>query len=143
MTPVPVPATTAAPDLPGAEPEAPVAAEPTMYGGPMTSAADDPAPPAASPAPRSTTKKPSASSTRPRATSPVRPPTPVRPARLVRYVSCPAMHQDYPHGVGRPGARDRRNGSGGARVRDFAVDGPLYLANLRLDVDGDGIACEA
>ena len=42
-----------------------------------------------------------------------------------------------------PGARDRRSGSGGDRVRNFTVNGPLYLANFRLDFDGDGIACEA
>jgi hypothetical protein len=145
VTPVAAPpTTTAAPEPTTAEPEATVTEEPTMYGGPTTSAVDEPTVPAASTTTkRSTTKKPSASSTRPRTTPATRPPTRTRPAQLVRYQSCPAMHQDYPHGVGRPGARDRRSGSGGDRVRNFTVDGPLYLTNFRLDFDGDGIACEA
>jgi Protein of unknown function (DUF2510)/Excalibur calcium-binding domain len=143
VTPVAVPATTAAPEPTTAEPEATVTEEPTMYGGPTTSAVDEPTVPAESTTtPRPTTKKPS-SSTRPRSSTSTRPPTRTRPAELVRYPGCPAMRQDHPHGVGRPGARDRRSGSGGDRVRNFTVNGPLYLANFRLDFDGDGIACEA
>ncbi|WP_198950594.1 DUF2510 domain-containing protein [Kineosporia sp. A_224] len=144
VTPVAVPATTAAPEPTTAAPEATVSEEPTMYGGPTTSAVDEPTVPAASTTtPRPTTKKPSTSSTRPRSSTSTRPPTRTRPVELVRYPGCPAMHQDYPHGVGRPGARDRRSGSGGDRVRNFTVNGPLYFANFRLDFDGDGIACEA
>ncbi|WP_088318369.1 DUF2510 domain-containing protein [Kineosporia sp. R_H_3] len=144
VTPVAVPATTAAPEPTTAEPEPTVTEEPTMYGGPTTSAVDEPTEPAArTTTPKPPTKKPSASSTRPRTTTSTRPSTRTRPVEIVRYPGCPAMHQDYPHGVGRPGARDRRNGSGGDRVRNFTVNGPLYLANFRLDFDGDGIACEA
>ena len=53
------------------------------------------------------------------------------------------MNRDYPHGVGRPGARDRTSGGGGDRVKDFYVSFPLYVVNARLDTDQDGIACEA
>lgn len=53
------------------------------------------------------------------------------------YANCDAMHQDYPHGVGRPGAVD----NGG--VKDFYVSAALYNANIKSDRDKDGVACEA
>jgi hypothetical protein len=57
------------------------------------------------------------------------------------YRNCTALNRDYPHGVGRPGARDRtRNGS--QRVTNFEANRPLYDANSESDRDGDGIACE-
>lgn len=57
------------------------------------------------------------------------------------YADCAALNQDYPHGVGFRGARDRTQ-DGQRRVRNFTVDGPVYLANRALDTDLDGIACE-
>ncbi len=56
------------------------------------------------------------------------------------YPNCVALNVDYPHGVGRPGARDST--STGNPVTDFAVDGPTYSVNTARDADGDGIACE-
>jgi hypothetical protein len=89
-----------------------------------------------------TTTTPAATTrTTPRTTPPTRPTT--LPTELTRYTSCRAMNRDYPHGVGRPGARDRNQGSGGDRVENFYVSAPLYFVNAMLDVDGDGIDCEA
>jgi Excalibur calcium-binding domain./Domain of unknown function (DUF1994). len=56
------------------------------------------------------------------------------------YSNCAAMHADYPHGVGRPGAADHTSGK---PVTTFTVNAALYDANRKLDRDGDGIACEA
>jgi hypothetical protein len=57
------------------------------------------------------------------------------------YRNCTALNRDYPHGVGRPDARDKtRNGS--QRVTNFEANRPLYDANSESDRDGDGIACE-
>lgn len=55
------------------------------------------------------------------------------------YSNCSAMHEDYPHGVGKPGAVDSTSGT---PVTDFTVDADLYNANKKSDRDGDGIACE-
>jgi Excalibur calcium-binding domain/Fibronectin type III domain len=62
------------------------------------------------------------------------------PART--YRTCAALNRVYPHGVARPGARDRTL-RGRRPVRGFTVDARTYAANSRLDRDGDGIACEA
>jgi hypothetical protein len=56
------------------------------------------------------------------------------------YANCTALRQDYPHGVGRPGARDHTSGKPDTR---FFVSAALYDANTKSDRDKDGIACEA
>ena len=56
-----------------------------------------------------------------------------------RYRNCKALNRVYPHGVGRPGARDH---SSGPRVTNFRVNRSVYSQNKGLDRDGDGIACE-
>lgn len=66
-------------------------------------------------------------------------PAPVAPA-ATRYANCAALNQDYPHGVGRPGAVDHTSGS--APVTTFTVDDRVYEANTARDRDKDGIACE-
>jgi hypothetical protein len=65
------------------------------------------------------------------------------------YRSCTALHRDYPHGVGRKGARDHTSGT---PVTNFKVSNTLYAYNdgkaplhageHDLDRDNDGIACE-
>jgi hypothetical protein len=55
------------------------------------------------------------------------------------YKNCDAMHRDYPHGVGKPGARDKTSGT---PVRNFKVSTALYNANTKSDRDKDKIACE-
>jgi hypothetical protein len=55
------------------------------------------------------------------------------------YANCTELHQDYPHGVGRPGAVDHTSGP---PVTTFTVDAALYDANQGSDRDKDGIACE-
>lgn len=55
------------------------------------------------------------------------------------YKNCAAMHQDYPHGVGKPGARDKTSGR---PVTSFTKNKKLYDANTKSDRDKDGIACE-
>jgi hypothetical protein len=67
------------------------------------------------------------------------PPPPPPPTSVKDYANCDAMHRDYPHGVGLPGARDRTSGT---PVTNFRVSGPLYRANDESDADKDGIACE-
>ncbi|MCW2613868.1 MAG: Excalibur calcium-binding domain protein [Frankiales bacterium] len=56
------------------------------------------------------------------------------------YANCTELNADYPHGVGRPGAKDKT--STGNPVTDFRVDQALYDANTKSDRDDDGIACE-
>ena len=59
------------------------------------------------------------------------------------FENCKHLNSVYPHGVGRPGAVDRkRAGSSSYRVRNFKVSAALYQANEKSDGDGDGIACE-
>lgn len=62
-----------------------------------------------------------------------------RPAKS--YANCSALHRDYPHGVGRAGARDHVRGST-RPVTSFKVSTRLYQANRGSDRDGDGVACE-
>ena len=56
------------------------------------------------------------------------------------FANCKALNARYPHGVGRIGARDHTKS--GDPVTDFRRSTRLYLANRRLDRDGDGVACE-
>ena len=63
-----------------------------------------------------------------------------RPQALPRprdYAGCAALHRVYPHGVGRPGARDR-----GGHVTTFTRSLATYRLNTEDDRDRDGIACE-
>ena len=63
--------------------------------------------------------------------------------------TCAALNRDYPHGVGREGARDKTSGE---RVTNFRRSNRLYRRNdgvggappyeYDLDRDNDGIACE-
>lgn len=62
-------------------------------------------------------------------------------ARAVSYSNCTDMHVHYRGGVARPGAHDHRRHGGHAEYRPF-VSRPLYEANIALDADHDGIACE-
>ena len=55
------------------------------------------------------------------------------------FDKCTEMNNTYPHGVGRPGARDH---SSGPRVTNFKVSQHLYELNSGSDRDDDGIACE-
>lgn len=65
-------------------------------------------------------------------------PAEAKPAR--HFKNCDAMHKVYPHGVGKPGAKDRTSGT---PVTTFKRSTPLYNANAGSDRDKDGIACEA
>lgn len=66
-------------------------------------------------------------------------------AKARSYQNCTALNQDYPHGVGRNGARDKTSGK---PVTTFKVSNSLYGANdggpgqRDLDRDNDGVACE-
>lgn len=101
---------------------------------PSETATETPSPTTSSPT-ASPTKSPTKSPS-PTTTSPS--PTKTGPKR---YLDCAAMNRDHPHGVGRPGARDRVR-DGQKRVRNFDVNGRLYVVNIGLDTDFDGIACE-
>ena len=71
----------------------------------------------------------------------------VSPAALVAqpraktYKNCTALNRDYPHGVGKRGARDVVRGST-KPVTNFARNNALYNANSTKDRDRDGVACE-
>ena len=72
---------------------------------------------------------------------PVAAPTAGAAPRAKSYSNCTALHRDYPHGVGRPGARDHVRGST-RPVTNFKVSASLYNTNRGSDRDGDGVACE-
>ena len=55
------------------------------------------------------------------------------------YANCTKLNRVYPHGVGKPGARDKTSGT---PVTNFKRSRALYRANKGSDRDGDGIACE-
>jgi hypothetical protein len=55
------------------------------------------------------------------------------------FDNCTALNKVYPHGVGRPGARDRTSGT---PVTTFKRSTALYNANSKSDRDKDGVACE-
>jgi hypothetical protein len=55
------------------------------------------------------------------------------------YKNCTAMHKDYKHGVGKPGARDHTSGT---PVTNFKKSKAIYDKNKKSDRDKDGIACE-
>jgi hypothetical protein len=60
-------------------------------------------------------------------------------AAAKHYANCTAIHHDYPHGVGKKGAKDHTSGR---PVTNFKVSDALYQANAGSDRDKDGIACE-
>ena len=60
-------------------------------------------------------------------------------AAAKKYKNCTALNKAYPHGVGKPGARDKTSGK---PVTNFTRSSSLYAANKSSDRDGDGIACE-
>lgn len=79
--------------------------------------------------------------------SPASTPTPASPASTAppasgahEFANCADMHKTYPHGVGKPGARDHTSGTPDTQ---FVVSTALYDANSKSDRDKDGIACEA
>ena len=55
--------------------------------------------------------------------------------------SCDAVNVTQPHGVGRPGARDKV-AEGQRQVTDFNPNRKIYRQHVALDTDRDGIACE-
>lgn len=67
------------------------------------------------------------------------------------YSSCKALQKDYPHGVGKKGAKDKVKGST-KPVTNFKVSTKAYNLNngprnkktgeYDLDRDNDGVACE-
>jgi hypothetical protein len=60
------------------------------------------------------------------------------------YRNCAALNKTYPHGVGRPGARDKIGGRyrPGRSVTTFTRNRAVYNANTARDRDKDGVACE-
>lgn len=78
---------------------------------------------------------------KPPVTTAIAPAAPPPPPTETVFANCTAMHQVYPHGVGRAGAVDQVSGTS-KPVTDFHVDTALYNANAGSDADGDGIACE-
>ena len=62
-----------------------------------------------------------------------------KPVAAKTFKNCAQMNAVYPHGVGRPGAKDETSGK---PVTTFKVDAAIYAANTGRDRDKDGIACE-
>lgn len=60
-------------------------------------------------------------------------------APVKKYKNCAKLNKDYPHGVGKPGARDKTSGK---PVTNFKRSAALYKTNKSRDRDKDGIACE-
>lgn len=60
-------------------------------------------------------------------------------APVKTYKNCTKLNKDYPHGVGKPGARDKTSGK---PVTTFKRSASLYKQNKSRDRDKDGIACE-
>lgn len=55
------------------------------------------------------------------------------------FANCTALNKVFPHGVGKPGARDKTSGT---PVTNFLRSTPWYNKNTKSDRDKDGIACE-
>ncbi|MGX6600931.1 excalibur calcium-binding domain-containing protein [Micromonosporaceae bacterium Da 78-11] len=62
-------------------------------------------------------------------------------AAAKHYQNCTALHQKYKHGVAKKGAKDKVRGHT-KPVTTFTVNAALYQANVKLDRDKDGVACE-
>ena len=82
-----------------------------------------------------------------RVTSGYGPRTTAAPAAKA-YPNCSKLNQDYPHGVGKPGAKDKTSTK---PVTNFYRSAKVYKMNdgrvkskkqYDLDRDNDGIACE-
>lgn len=62
-----------------------------------------------------------------------------------RFANCTAMHSYrngvYKGGIAKPGAKDKRKGGGHAKYKPY-VNAAYYQANVKMDADHDGIACE-
>ena len=65
-------------------------------------------------------------------------------AKAKHYTNCAKLQRVYPHGVGKPGAKDKVSGRyrPGRSVTNFKKSTALYNANKDKDRDKDGIACE-
>lgn len=64
-------------------------------------------------------------------------------AQAKKFQRCADLNEVYPHGVGRPGAKDKVSASKPIPVTNFTVNAAVYEANRKkLDRDNDGIACE-
>ncbi len=63
------------------------------------------------------------------------------PPAVTVFANCAALNKVYPHGVGKPGARDH-TASGKNPVTNFTINAAVYDANTARDGDKDGIACE-
>ncbi|GAA3622013.1 hypothetical protein GCM10022223_43710 [Kineosporia mesophila] len=65
-------------------------------------------------------------------------------AKAKKYKNCTALHKDYQHGIRKKGAKDKVRGSSTpVATRLIPVRTPLYKANITMDRDKDGVACEA
>lgn len=69
------------------------------------------------------------------------PPLDADAAVAKKYQNCTALNKKYPHGVARPGARDKVRGKT-RPATGFAVNKAVYKRNTHLDRDKDGVACE-
>jgi hypothetical protein len=66
--------------------------------------------------------------------------TPAQAAPPPKFKNCTEMHKRYVGGVGKPGAVDKRR-SGHAKYAPYR-NTATYNANVKMDADHDGIACE-
>jgi hypothetical protein len=65
-------------------------------------------------------------------------------AKVKHYANCKALNKAYPHGVGKPGAKDKVSGKyrPGRSVTTWTKNRAVYNANTARDGDKDGVACE-
>ncbi len=59
-----------------------------------------------------------------------------------KFTSCKAMNRVFPHGLGKPGAKDKVHYAGGRKSTKFKRHTRIYKKNKKLDRDKDGITCE-
>ncbi len=59
-----------------------------------------------------------------------------------KFTSCKAMNRVFPHGLGKPGAKDKVHYAGGRKSTKFKRLTRIYKKNKKLDRDKDGITCE-
>ncbi len=64
---------------------------------------------------------------------------PATAAPAKKYANCTKLNKVHPHGVGKPGAKDKTSGK---PVTNFKVSKAIYNMNSGSDRDKDGIACE-
>lgn len=77
----------------------------------------------------------------PTATTVIHEPAPTVTIVAKKFKNCASLTKVLPHGVGKPGAKDKVS-RGVEPVTDFLADAEFYRLNKHLDRDGDGIACE-